>query len=140
MPAPEDLTPKTPGEPLGSSTPLASAITDANGGTPTADEQKTAQAQAPVFTPKHRSGGVFYVIDGSGAKIGDFTGTKEEAGVEAQRLTDGGEPLVLDPQRNEDRAALNTTKAQTTDVDPTTLKQPVMTPEGWLCPEPPVKE
>lgn len=140
MPAPEDLTPKTPGEPLGSITPLASAITDANGGTPNASEQKTAQAQAPVFTPKHRSGGVFYVIDAAGEKVGDFTGTKDEATAEAQRLAEGGEPLVLDPQRNEDRAALTQTKAPTTAVDAAKLKQPVLTADGWLCPEPPVKE
>ncbi|MBY8934224.1 hypothetical protein [Pseudomonas fluorescens] len=140
MPAPEDLIAKTPGEPLGTITPLASAITDASGGTTNTNEQSTAQAQAPVFTPKHRSGGVFYVIDGAGNKIGDFTGTKEEAVVEAQRLTEGGEPLVLDPERNEDRAALAKAAESTATINAATLKQPVLTADGWLCPEPPVKE
>ena len=140
MPAPENLTAQTPGETLGTITPLAPTTTGDSGGTTGASEQGTAQAQAPVFTPKHRSGGVFYVIDGAGTKIGDFTGTKEEAVVEAQRLTDGGEPLVLDPERNEDRAALAKAAESTTAINAATLKQPVLTAEGWLCPEPPVKE
>ncbi|MGH8387645.1 MAG: hypothetical protein ACRESJ_19515 [Pseudomonas sp.] len=140
MPAPEDLTPKTPGEPLGTMTPLASAVTGAAGGTPDANESKTAQAQAPVYVAKHIAGGRWHVIDAQGERVGDFVGDKAAVQVELARLIDGGEPLKLDPERKEDHAAQAQATPATTDVDASTLKQPVLTPDGWLCPEPPVKE
>lgn len=148
MPPAPELTPQTPGDPLATMSPIASAVTGAAGGNPDANESATAQAQAPLYVGKHNGGGRFIVIDanapkvdGKDVKVGDFTGTKEEAEVEAQRLNDGGEPLVIDAERNADREALATPKpAATGAVDPTTLKQAVMTPDGWLCPEPKVKE
>lgn|GEM_PF-257777 len=146
MPAP-DLTPQTPGEPLATITPLASAITDANTGNPNASELDTANAQAPkpaLFVAKHNGGPRWIVIDenaalleGKAVKVGDFTGTKDEALAEADRLNTGGEPLVLDPQRINEPAPQ--AKANTGDIDATTLKQAVMTPDGWLCPEPVAK-
>lgn len=140
MPAPDDLTVKTPGEPLGSITPLASAVTNATGGTPDADESKTAQAQAPVFTAKHIAGGRWHVVDAKGDRVGEFIGDKVTVQTELQRLIDGGEPLKLDPERLADKAALSEAKpAAASGVDASTLKQPVMTPDGWLCPEPPAK-
>ncbi len=146
MPAP-DLTPQTPGEPLASITPLASAITDANTGNPNASELDTAKTQAPkpaLFVAKHNGGGRWIVfnssadqVDGKDVKVGDFTGTKDEALAEAERLNAGGEPLVLDPQRTNEPAPQ--AKANTGNIDATALKQAVMTPDGWLCPEPVAK-
>ena len=138
MPAPEDLKTQSPGDPLANTSPLAAAVTAAS--TPDANETKTAQAQAPVYLAKHIAGGRWHVIDAKGDRVGDFVGDKAGAQVELARLLDGGEPLVLDPQRNDDRAAQAHASQPTTDVDATTLKQPVLTPDGWLCPEPPVKE
>lgn len=147
MPAP-DLIPQKPGEPLGTITPLAGAVSDATTGNTNANEQNTDNAQAPkpaLFVAKHNGGPRWIVIDenaelvdGKAVKVGDFTGTKDEALAEAERLTSGGEPLVLDPQRtNEPKPQAKSTEAST--VDATALKQPVMTADGWLCPEPPVK-
>lgn len=144
MPAP-DLTPQTPGD------PLANAISTATAGTgnPGASEQATANAQAPAvpdFTAKHNGGGRWVVIDanapqvdGKDVKIGDFVGTKDEALAEADRLNSGGEPLVLDPKRENESKPVVTATASTGTIDATTLKQAVMTPEGWLCPEPVAK-
>ncbi|NUT87162.1 hypothetical protein HNO91_12065 [Pseudomonas corrugata] len=138
-----DLTPQIPGEPLATMTPIASAVTTATG------ESTTAQAQAPLYVAKHNGGGRWIVIDenaplvdGKVVKVGDFVGaSKEEAEAEAQRLAEGGEPLVIDAQRDSDREALSQPKpAATGAVDPTTLKQAVLTPDGWLCPEPKGKE
>jgi hypothetical protein len=138
-----DLTPQMPGEPLATITPLAAAVTEAAGDPP------TGQGPAPQYIAKH-NGGVRWIVidenaplvDGKVVKVGDFVGaSKEEAEVEAQRLADGGEPLVIDAQRDSDRAALSQPKAAATGaVDPTTLKQAVLTPDGWLCPEPKGKE
>lgn len=144
MPAP-DLTPQTPGDPLANAISTATAST----GNPDANEQATANAQAPAvkdFTAKHNGGGRWVVIDanapqvdGKDVKIGDFTGTKDEALAEAERLTAGGEPLVLDPKRENESKPAVTATASTGTIDATTLKQAVMTPEGWLCPEPVAK-
>ncbi|KAA8560579.1 hypothetical protein FX985_00629 [Pseudomonas extremaustralis] len=136
MPAP-DLTPQTPGD------PLANAISTATASTGNLDANAQAPA-VPDFTAKHNGGGRWVVIDanapqvdGKDVKIGDFTGTKDEALAEATRLFEGGEPLVLDPKReNESKPAAT---ASTDTIDATTLKQAVMTPEGWLCPEPVAK-
>lgn len=145
MPAP-DLTPQIPGEPLATISPLAGAVSEASTGNATASEQSTANAQAPAvpdFTAKHNGGGRWVVIDanapqvdGKDVKIGDFTGTKDEALAEVVRLSEGGEPLVLDPKRENEPKPSVTATASTGTIDATTLKQAVMTPEGWLCPEP----
>ena len=133
MPAP-DLTPQTPGEPLANTAALASAISDAAASAPA----------VPDFTAKHNGGGRWIVIDanapqvdGKDVKVGDFTGSKEEALAEVGRLFDGGEPLVLDPQRLNEQAPA--AQATTGNIDATTLKQAVMTADGWLCPEPVAK-
>ena len=138
MPAPE-FNVQTPGD------PLANAISNAT----TSTDNQDAGAQAPVvtdFTAKHNGGGRWIVIDanapqvdGKDVKIGDFTGTKDEALAEVERLSAGGEPLVLDPQRENESKPAVTTTASTGTIDATTLKQAVMTSDGWLCPEPVAK-
>ena len=138
MPAPE-FNVQTPGD------PLANAISNAT----TSTDNPDAGAQAPVvpdFTAKHNGGGRWIVIDanapqvdGKDVKIGDFTGTKDEALAEVDRLNAGGEPLVLDPKRENESKPAVTTTASADIIDATTLKQAVMTPEGWLCPEPVAK-
>lgn len=140
MPAPEDLTPKTPGEPLGTITPITSAVTGAAGGNPSGGEGSTTLAQAPLYVAKHIAGGRWHVVDAQGERIGDFVGDKVSVLIELDRLLAGGEPLKLDPERNNDRATQAQAGPSVTDVDASTLKQPVLTPDGWLCPEPPVKE
>jgi hypothetical protein len=139
MPAPEDLQTQTPGEPLATMTPLASAA-DANTGNPGASETGTAAAQAPAFVVKHRSGGVFYVLDTEGQRVGDFQGTKPEALIEAQRLTDGGAPFVATYDDDDDEPVATQAAGTSNTVDATKLKSAVMTTDGWLCPELPVKE
>lgn len=144
MPAPE-FNVQTPGDPLANTVSTTTAST----GNPDANEQATANAQAPAvkdFTAKHNGGGRWVVIDanapqvdGKDVKVGDFTGTKDEALAEAVRLSKGGEPLVLDPKRENESKPAVTTTASTETIDATTLKQAVMTPEGWLCPEPVAK-
>lgn len=140
MPAPE-FNVQTPGDPLANAISTATANTGAN-------ELNTSNGQEPAvpdFTAKHNGGGRWIVIDanapqvdGKDVKIGDFTGTKDEALAEVSRLDAGGEPLVLDPQRiNEPKPSAT---ANTSAIDPATIKQPVLTSEGWLCPVPPVKE
>ncbi|SCW91815.1 hypothetical protein [Pseudomonas sp. NFACC05-1] len=137
MPAP-DLTPQTPGEPLATMSPIAPAS-----GNPDANESSTATAQPPLYVAKHSAGGRWHVVtnDAQATRVGDFVGDKVSIIAEVERMNAGGEPLVLDAQRNGDREALETPKpAAAGAVDPTTLKQAVMTPDGWLCPEPKVKE
>lgn len=136
MPGPDDLKIQTPGEPLGIMTPLAAAVT-------TASETDTAQAQPPLYVAKHSAGGRWHVVtnDADATRVGDFVGDKVSIVAEVERMNAGGEPLKLDPERLQDRAAQAQPKqSAATDVDATKLKQAVMTPDGWLCPEPPVKE
>lgn len=44
-----------------------------------------------AFSAKHNGGGRFIIIDASGEKVGEFTGSKEEAEAEAARLLAGGQ-------------------------------------------------
>lgn len=123
MPAPEDLTVQTPGEALTPAANDAAATT-----TDTTDDP--AKPAAPAFTVKHNGGGRYIVIDAQGDKVGDFTGDKPSAEAEAERLIAGGEPYTAVTAPAKPAA-----EAKPTAVDPTTLKQPVMTANGWLCPE-----
>lgn len=127
MPAPETLTTQTPGDTA-----------------PVVAPPPPDSPASPEFIAKHNGAGRWKVwkteADGGADWFSDFVGTKDAAIAEAQRLTDGGEPLVLDPERHQDRAALAQAKPSGKAVNATALKQPVMTPDGWLCPEPPVKE
>ena len=108
MPAPENLDTQTPGE-------------------------NVAQETAPQYTAKHKGAGKWIVIDVHGAQVGAFTGTKDEAAVEAARLLSGGLPMVADaPVAEESKQAPTASNS----IDPKTLKAPVLTDEGWVCPAP----
>lgn len=56
-------------------------------------EQSTAKTStdAPDYTAKHNGGGRFIVVDKGGERVGEFTGTKDEAESEAARLNAGGD-------------------------------------------------
>ncbi len=137
MPAPENLTAHTPGEPL------------ATAATPTAPEEHSGDDKfplgAPAFSARHNGGGrwkIWYAPTEEQADwFSDFVaigeGAKAQAEAEAERLNAGGEPFVK-PAEQQGQAAKAATAATPTAraVDPTTLKQAVMTPDGWLCPEP----
>lgn len=141
MPAPE-LTTQTPGEPL---TPASAPASTSSSPQAPADSQGQ---DAPVYIAKHNGGGRWKIwhtpAQGDADWFSDFVaigdGAKEKAEAEAQRLLAGGEPLTLDPERLADKAALAKPVVSTSTTDATTLKQPVMTAEGWLCPEPAAKE
>ena len=134
MPAQEFKT-QIPGEPLATTTPATS--TGATTQTPV----------VPTYTAKHNGGGRWKVwltpAEGDADWFSDFMaagdGAKAQAEAEALRLTEGGEPLVLDPQHLNEAAAQARPATSTGAIDATTLKQPVMTSEGWLCPEPAAK-
>lgn len=141
MPAPEDtFVIQTPGEPLATITPLSSAVSDASTGTVGASDSGTAAGQASAFVVKHRSGGVFYVLDADGQRVGDFQGTKAEAAMEQQRLADGGAPFVATYDDEEPDAVVTQPASTGTTIDATKLKAAVMTTDGWLCPEAAAKE
>jgi len=138
MPAPEDLKTQSPGEPLGTMTPLAAAVA----GTTGAGEPPKDDPAPPLYVAKHIAGGRWHVVtnDAEAKRVGDFVGDKVSIVAEVERMNAGGEPLKLDPERLEDRAALAQPKQAAQSIDAANLKQPVLTPDGWLCPEPPVKE
>jgi hypothetical protein len=45
----------------------------------------------PEYSAKHNGGGRYIIIGKNGDRVGEFTGTKDEAEAEAVRLNDGGE-------------------------------------------------
>lgn len=120
MPAPE-FTPQTPG--------------DLNANTAPAPE-----TPAPaLFVAKHNGGGRWKIWstaadDWFSDYVATGEGAKEQAEVEAERLIAGGEPFVKQVEQQPEP------KAKSSAIDATTIKQPVLTSEGWLCPVPPVKE
>ncbi|MGH8381755.1 hypothetical protein [Pseudomonas sp.] len=136
MPAPDNLNVQTPGEPIIQPTTAPATTT----------EQPPA---APLYIAKHNGGGRWKIwhtpVEGAPDWFSDFMatgqGAKELAEAEAQRLNEGGEPLIIDATRESELAALEQPKPTTAPaVDATRLKQAVMTSEGWLCPEPLAKE
>ncbi|WP_448675862.1 hypothetical protein MOQ67_05350 [Pseudomonas sp. LY-1] len=58
------------------------------GGAPSAGKPG---ADAAEYTSKHNGGGRFIILDKSGDRVGEFTGSKDEAEAEAARLNAGGE-------------------------------------------------
>ncbi|WP_338576291.1 hypothetical protein V6L78_13125 [Pseudomonas canadensis] len=127
MPAPE-FSVQTPGDPLANTT-TATTSTDTPPDT----------AAPPLYVAKHKGAGKWIAVtnDEKASQVGDFVGDKESIKPEVDRLNAGGEPLVLDPRRENEPKPITT--ASTDTIDATTLKQAVMTPDGWLCPEPVAK-
>jgi hypothetical protein len=60
-------------------------------------------SDAPEFSAKHNGGGRFIIIDKSGDRVGEFTGTKDEAEAEAARLNAGGEIAPAASKTNDDQ-------------------------------------
>jgi len=143
MPAPEDLTVHTPGETLATAAPAADT-------TATEEQPSTTAPQlgAPAFSAKHNGSGrwkIWYAPTEAQADwFSDFVvsgaGAKALAEAEAERLNAGGEPYVAATGQATKPAAKAATAApaakQAQTLDPATLKQPVLTADGWLCPEP----
>lgn len=135
MPAPENLTAQTPGEPLAAVTPATPE--DQSGGT-------AFPLGAPAFSARHNGGGrwkIWYAPTEDQADwFSDFVatgdGAKALAEAEAERLNAGGEPFAKPAEQKEPEAKAPAPAASTRAVDPTTLKQSVLTPDGWLCPAP----
>lgn len=67
----------------------------------TVDAKSTVGGESAAFVPKHNGGGRYIVVDASGNKVGEFSGTKEEAQAEASRLLAGGEPAAAEPNTGE---------------------------------------
>ncbi|SEB73059.1 hypothetical protein SAMN05216178_2037 [Pseudomonas saponiphila] len=132
-----DLIVQTPGVPVANQAPVASA---ADG---SASQQPPA-APAPAAVPyaaKHNGGGRWIVItnDDKATRIGDFVGDRDSIVPEVERMNAGGEPFVAPaPTVTSQAQAPQALQRQQPGeaIDPTTIKQAVMTSEGWLCPEP----
>lgn len=120
MPAPENLQTQTPGE------------------------ATTTAAPEPEYSAKHNGGGRYRIWSlSSDDWFSDFVVTgddaKAKAEVEAERLNAGGEPYI---KPEEQAAAAPAQAAAATTTTPAPRPLPVLTDEGWLCPEPntPAKE
>lgn len=130
MPAPENLSLQTPG-----AAPAAPDQTTTQTATSTAPQAPVD----PIFTPFHKGGGRYVVVDSSGEAVGAFKGNKAEAEAEAARLNSGGEPMQPPAAPAHELAEADAVPAAAVSaaaIDPTTLKQAVLTPEGWVCPAP----
>ncbi|NVZ61247.1 hypothetical protein HX867_04055 [Pseudomonas gingeri] len=126
MPAP-DLTPQTPGEPLGSITPLGNTTA------PPADSQQPPAP--PLYVAKHNGGGRWIVVtsDTEANRVGDFVGDKDSIVAEVERMNAGGEPFA----KPDNQPPATSQVPTTTTVNASAIKQAVLTDTGWLCPEPP---
>lgn len=130
MPAPENLNIQQPGEPAKASTETG----DASGQQTQQATTTTETPAAPVYKAIHKGGGKHIIVDADGNQVGDFRGDKSEAAAEIARLLAGGEPLTKPaPPVNDPEAEHRVSAA---DIDPTAIKRPVLTEEGWLCPAP----
>lgn len=127
-----DLIVQTPGEPVASPAPAASS----------ADTSTSQQTPAAVpYAAKHNGGGRWIVItnDEKATRVGDFVGDRDSIVPEVERMNAGGEPFVAPaPAAASQAQAPQALQRQQPAgaIDPTTIKQAVMTSEGWLCPEP----
>ncbi|MDQ7965520.1 hypothetical protein RDI61_15910 [Pseudomonas plecoglossicida] len=136
MPAPDNLTVQTPGEPIVQ---------------PTTQQQTTTsieQQPEPEYIGKHNGGGRYRIFrTPAGAEHGDWfsdfvatgDGAKDSAQAEADRLNAGGDPYFK-PEETQQAAA------QTAAAQPTTQQQAaqpgraVLTDEGWLVNELPASK
>ena len=134
MPAPDNLTVQTPGEPITQPT--------------TQQQAGTEQQQEPEYVGKHNGGGRYRIFrTPAGAEHGDWfsdfvatgEGAKEAAQAEAERLNAGGEPFFKPAEQEQATAEAQVTTAQpTTQQQAATRTQAVLTDEGWLVPDLPV--
>lgn len=125
MPAPDNLTVQTPGE------PLAPAATEQPNTTST-------EAKEPEYSAKHNGGGRWRIWAATTDDwFSDFVvageGAKDLAQAEADRLNAGGEPYTkpADPEP-EAAAPAAATPAATEQITP---GRAVLTAEGWLVAE-----
>lgn len=133
MPAPENLNIQQPGEPAKAGTEPG----DTSGQQTQQATTPTEAPAAPVYKAIHKGGGKHIIVDADGNQVGDFRGDKAEAAAEIARLLAGGEPLTKpEPPANEPEAEHRVSASQ---IDPATLKRPVLTEEGWVCPAPKVE-
>lgn len=115
---------QTPGEPVAATAPSTSTTT-----------------QPALYVAKHNGGGRWRIYSTAiDDWFSDFVvtgeGAKDLAEAEAERLNAGGEPHAK-PEEEAPAAQASNPAPSTSAVDATTLKQAVMTREGWLCPETP---
>ncbi|MFY1029138.1 hypothetical protein [Pseudomonas asiatica] len=128
MPAPDNLTVQTPGE------PLAPAATEQTSTTSTT----STEAKEPEYTAKHNGGGRWRIWAATTDDwFSDFVvtgdGAKDLAQAEADRLNAGGEPFTkpADPAP-EAPAAAAAAPATAEQIAP---GRAVLTAEGWLVGE-----
>lgn len=125
MPAPDNLTVQTPGEPLAPATTEQASTT-------------STEAKEPEYTAKHNGGGRWRIWAAiTDDWFSDFVvageGAKDLAQAEADRLNAGGEPYTkpADPEPEAPAAAV-ATPATTEQLAP---GRAVLTSEGWLVAE-----
>ncbi|WPE28069.1 hypothetical protein PshuTeo1_38040 [Pseudomonas hunanensis] len=138
MPAPDNLTVQTPGEPI--TQPATTQQTTTS----------TEQQPEPEYVGKHNGGGryrIFYTPVGAehGDWFSDFVatgeGAKEAAQAEAERLNAGGEPYFkpAEPEQATATAQVATAQPATTQAA-TPSYAAVLTNEGWLVPDLPARK
>ncbi|MNJ10060.1 hypothetical protein D3C77_42140 [compost metagenome] len=138
MPAPDNLTVQTPGEPITQPTTQQQTTTS------------TEQQLEPEYIGKHNGGGRYRIFrTPAGAEHGDWfsdfvatgDGAKEAAQVEADRLNAGGAPYFKPEETQQDTATAQVTAEQPTTQQQTSNRaQAVLTDEGWLVPDQPARK
>ncbi|OZY45868.1 hypothetical protein [Pseudomonas lundensis] len=73
------------------------------GGSPTGNPN----TDGPEYSGKHNGGGRFIIVNKAGERVGEFTGSKDEAEAEAARLNDGGEITPTPGKSNADDGGTN---------------------------------
>lgn len=62
---------------------------------------------ANQYKAKHNGGGRYIILDANGEKFSDFTGNKDEALAEEERLNKGGAPYVAPQEGDEEQDSRN---------------------------------
>ena len=136
MPAPDNLTVQTPGEPITQPTTQQQTTTS------------TEQQPEPEYIGKHNGGGRYRIFrTPAGAEHGDWfsdfvatrEGAKDAAQAEADRLTAGGDPFFKPEETQQATAQVAATQPTTTQAK-TPSYAAVLTDEGWLVPDLPARK
>lgn len=136
MPAPDNLTVQTPGEPIVQPTTQQQTTTS------------TEQQPEPEYIGKHNGGGRYRIFrTPAGAEHGDWfsdfvatgEGAKDAAQAEADRLNAGGEPFFK-PEETQQATAQATAAQPTTQQQAAQPGRAVLTDEGWLVNELPASK